>query len=63
LLNSALSLSEYRENVGRVKKGEIKLLYMAPETLLKMNILDLLSSVKVDCLTIDEAHCPFCRSL
>jgi len=57
LLNSSLSLSEYRDNVGRVKQGQLKLLYMAPETLLKTNILDLLSSVKVDCLTIDEAHC------
>jgi len=43
--------------VEKVRRGELKLLYMAPETLLKQTILELLSSVRVDCLTIDEAHC------
>ena len=57
LLNSSLSLPEYRNNVEKVRRGELKLLYMAPETLLKPSILELLSSVSVDCLTIDEAHC------
>jgi ATP-dependent DNA helicase RecQ len=57
LLNSSLSLPEYRNNVEKVRRGELKLLYMAPETLLKPSILELLSSVTVDCLTIDEAHC------
>ncbi len=57
LLNSSISISEYRNNVEKVKRGELKLLYMAPETLLKQNILDLLSEVTVDCFTIDEAHC------
>jgi ATP-dependent DNA helicase RecQ len=40
-----------------VKRGEVKLLYVAPETLLTQRILSLLDSVQVDCLTIDEAHC------
>jgi ATP-dependent DNA helicase RecQ len=40
-----------------VKRGEVKLLYVAPETLLTPRILSLLESVKVDLLTIDEAHC------
>jgi ATP-dependent DNA helicase RecQ len=35
----------------------VKLLYVAPETLLTPRILSLLASVKVDLLTIDEAHC------
>jgi len=56
-LNSSLPLPEYRRNVKRVKQGEVRLLYVAPETLLKPNILDMLASLKVDCLTIDEAHC------
>ncbi len=56
-LNSSLSVEEYRRNVKAVKKGAIKLLYMAPEALLKGNMLTLLSSLQVDCLTIDEAHC------
>ncbi len=56
-LNSSLSPQEYQENMEYVKRGEVKLLYVAPETLLAPRILALLDSVKVDCLTIDEAHC------
>ncbi|MBW1800152.1 MAG: DNA helicase RecQ [Deltaproteobacteria bacterium] len=57
LLNSALPLPQYRKNVRRVMHGDLKLLYMAPEALLKPNMLTMLSSVDVDCITIDEAHC------
>jgi ATP-dependent DNA helicase RecQ len=56
-LNSSLSPAAYRTNVQRIKQGSVKLLYLAPEALLKPGMLELLSSVRVDCLTIDEAHC------
>src|SRR5215207_5472246 len=56
-LNSSLGPQEYQENMDYVKRGEVKLLYVAPETLLTPRILSLLASVKVDLLTIDEAHC------
>ncbi|HSL29135.1 MAG TPA: DNA helicase RecQ [Anaerolineales bacterium] len=56
-LNSSLSPQEYQENMEYVKRGEVRLLYVAPETLLTPRILALLQSVKVDLLTIDEAHC------
>src|SRR5215207_3858546 len=56
-LNSSLSPQEYQENMDYVKRGEVKLLYVAPETLLSPRILSLLAGVKVDLLTIDEAHC------
>src|SRR5689334_16677259 len=56
-LNSSLAPQEYQENMEYVKRGEVKLLYVAPETLLTPRILSLLDSVPVDCLTIDEAHC------
>jgi len=56
-LNSSLGMQEYQENMDYVKRGEVKLLYVAPETLLTPRILSLLDSVQVDCLTIDEAHC------
>src|SRR6186997_3150376 len=56
-LNSSLGPQEYMENMEYVKRGEVKLLYGAPETLLTPRILSLLASVKVDLLTIDEAHC------
>jgi ATP-dependent DNA helicase RecQ len=56
-LNSSLSPLEYQENMEYVRRGEVKLLFVAPETLLTGRILSLLDSVQVDCLTIDEAHC------
>jgi ATP-dependent DNA helicase RecQ len=57
LLNSSLSYGEYLDNADRVRRNEAKLLYVAPETLLKPRILEMLSTVPVDSLTIDEAHC------
>jgi ATP-dependent DNA helicase RecQ len=56
-LNSSLSPEAYQANMEHVRRGEVKLLYVAPETLLTSRILSLLDSVQVDCLTIDEAHC------
>src|SRR5215813_3952127 len=56
-LNSSLSPETYQANIDHVRRGEVKLLYVAPETLLTSRILLLLESVQVDCLTIDEAHC------
>ncbi len=56
-LNSSLPPKEYQKNVEAVRAGEVKLLYVAPETLLTSNIVNLLASQKIDCLTIDEAHC------
>ncbi len=57
ILNSSISPEEYSCNVSRIKNKTARLLYIAPESLLKTNILSMLSSVKVDCIAIDEAHC------
>jgi ATP-dependent DNA helicase RecQ len=57
LINSSISPETYRRSLERVRSGEAKLLYAAPETLLKPNMLSLLDSVPVSCLAIDEAHC------
>ncbi|HEX9840416.1 MAG TPA: DNA helicase RecQ, partial [Anaerolineales bacterium] len=56
-LNSSLAPREYQENMECVQRGEVKLLYVAPETLLTPRILLLLDGMKIDLLTIDEAHC------
>jgi ATP-dependent DNA helicase RecQ len=56
-LNSSLTTGQFRRNVEAVKDRTVKLLYMAPEALLRPNMVTLLSSLRVDCLTIDEAHC------
>lgn len=57
LLNSSLSQKDYDANFTNVKSGKAKLLYLAPESLQKEDISSLLKSVKVDCITVDEAHC------
>ena len=57
VLNSTLSWEEYDQVQSRVYAGETKMLFLAPETLMKDNILQMLSNISVDCVTIDEAHC------
>ena len=57
VLNSTLSWDEYDTNKMLVMSGQTKLLFVAPETLFKPDILDMLSQCQVDCITIDEAHC------
>lgn len=56
-LNSSLSFEEYQGNMQQVRSRQIKLLYVAPETLLTPRLFNLLSDASLDCLTIDEAHC------
>ncbi|WP_018128294.1 DNA helicase RecQ [Balneola vulgaris] len=56
-LNSSLSHDVYDFNVRKVKSGKVKLLYVAPETLMMDKTREMLNNLTVDCLTIDEAHC------
>lgn len=56
-INSSLSCSEVYERQGAVVRGEVKLLYVAPERLMMPGFLNLLSSVPLACFAIDEAHC------
>ena len=56
-LNSSLEWEDYLYNMNLIRKGDIKLLYVAPETLVTERIQSLLSQVEVSCITIDEAHC------
>ena len=57
LLNSSLSPETYRSNVATLRCGGAKLLYVAPETLIKPNVGTMLEALPVVCLAIDEAHC------
>lgn len=56
-LNSSLPQYQYLDNMQQIHAGAVNMLYVAPETLLRPDLLDLLSNIQVDCLTIDEAHC------
>jgi ATP-dependent DNA helicase RecQ len=57
VLNSSLTAEEYNANINKIRSGTTKLLFCAPETLFKEDILNLLAHCSVDCITIDEAHC------
>ncbi|MEZ4737155.1 MAG: DNA helicase RecQ [Caldilineaceae bacterium] len=56
-LNSTLTAVDYRDTVQQVRSGQIKLLYMAPETLLRSESLHLLAACRLELIAIDEAHC------
>jgi ATP-dependent DNA helicase RecQ len=56
-LNSTLSAAEAAEVEGRTRRGELDLLYVAPERLLTERCLDLLGKSRLALLAIDEAHC------
>ncbi|MCP5101148.1 MAG: RecQ family ATP-dependent DNA helicase, partial [Chloroflexi bacterium] len=56
-LNSTLTPDEVVFTTQQIRSGRARLLYAAPETLVRPDTLQLLSDVQVDCFTIDEAHC------
>src|SRR5688500_14772242 len=56
-LNSTLPPDETNRRVARLRRGEVKLLYVAPERLVVGSTASMLSQVGVDLLAIDEAHC------
>jgi ATP-dependent DNA helicase RecQ len=56
-LNSTLAAGERRDLEEKLANNEIKLLYIAPESLLMPHILRMLKSLKVSLFAIDEAHC------
>lgn len=56
-INSTLHPREMEERLSKVRKGEIKLLYLAPERLRDPRFLKLLEQIDLSMLAVDEAHC------
>src|SRR5208337_3566841 len=56
-LNHMVPIHEHTAITNRIRRGLIKLLYVAPETLLRPETLVLLEQSRLACLAIDEAHC------
>lgn len=56
-LNSTLNAEEQRELAARIRRGEIKMLYLAPERLVQPRMLDFLRGLEIALFAIDEAHC------
>lgn len=56
-INSSLEQSEITDIFQRLAKGDIKLLYVAPERLTNYYFLQNLSELPLSLFAIDEAHC------
>lgn len=56
-VNSTLPFSEIQQRLGMAARGEVKLLYLAPERLETADFLELLRHVDIDLVAVDEAHC------
>jgi ATP-dependent DNA helicase RecQ len=56
-LNSTLSGAEAAAVEARVRRGELDLLYVAPERLMTERCLGLLGQARLALIAIDEAHC------
>jgi ATP-dependent DNA helicase RecQ len=56
-LNSTNDPAENRAILERIARGELRLVYVAPERLLKAETLDRLKRASVALLAVDEAHC------
>jgi ATP-dependent DNA helicase RecQ len=56
-LNSTLRHAQQQAVIQRLRHGELKLLYMAPERLLQEDTQALLRDVTVSIVAVDEAHC------
>ena len=56
-LNSSLSRKEIKKVKEDLLVGKTKIVYLAPETLTKPEMLDFLQKVNISFVAVDEAHC------
>ena len=56
-LNSSLSFSQVQDIEGQLLRGELDMLYVAPERLCQERTLNLLKQIEISLFAIDEAHC------
>ena len=57
LINSTQTWEEYQNELARLRRNEIKLLYVSPERLRSRRFLDILNAFPISLFVIDEAHC------
>lgn len=56
-VNSALGAEEYRQTLSDLARGELKILYVAPERFGQEGFMRRLREQKLSLLAVDEAHC------
>jgi len=57
IINSTISFDEIERRLGEIRKGAIKLVYIAPERFRDHRFLRALQRVSISLAVIDEAHC------
>jgi ATP-dependent DNA helicase RecQ len=57
MYNSNLDAQEARSVLARLHGGELDLLYVAPERMMRPGFISSLESIRVGLIAIDEAHC------
>lgn len=56
-INSSINQDEVARRIKKIKQGNIKLVYIAPERFYNKDFLQDLKNIKVSLFAIDEAHC------
>jgi len=56
-LNSSLSYQEQNQVLNEMHQGQLKLVYIAPERLLRPDFIARLKNLPINLFAIDEAHC------
>src|SRR5437588_8371147 len=56
-LNSANDFGQNRDAIEQIERGELRLVYVAPERLAKPETIALLKRARLGLLAVDEAHC------
>ncbi len=56
-INSSLTFEEIGENFEKIKKGSVKILYVAPERFGSFEFQKLFSELDIFLFSVDEAHC------
>jgi ATP-dependent DNA helicase RecQ len=57
LINSTISGGEQQQRIRRMREGEFKLVYIAPERFRSRSFLQALGQITIGLFAIDEAHC------
>jgi ATP-dependent DNA helicase RecQ len=57
LINSTLSWPEQKERLDGMRRGDYRLVYIAPERFKASSFMDALKDVSIEMVAIDEAHC------
>lgn len=56
-MNSGTSAESRRQILSSIADGSLKMLYMAPESLMQEEFVNYLSGMQISLIAVDEAHC------